>query len=48
MKDKKDNSKAGKLVRAINAGKNVDAYKLLEQVVKQKVADKIEDALNEK
>lgn len=43
----KENQMAGKMVRAIANGKNVDAYKLLEQIVKQKVADKIDDAMSD-
>ncbi len=35
-----------KMIRAIADGNNVDAYKMLEQVVKAKVARKIDKALN--
>ena len=35
------------MVRAISNGKNVDAYKLLEKITRQKVADKIDAALEE-
>lgn len=34
-----------KMVRSISDGDNVEAYKLLEKVVKQKVAAKIDAAL---
>lgn len=47
---KKDNnvdSLTTKMVRAIGAGKNVDAYKLLEQITKKKIADKIDKALKD-
>ena len=41
---KNPNSKAFKLVKTIYDGKNVDAYKMLEQVMKEKLADKIDNA----
>ena len=41
------NPKAYKLVRAIANGDNVEAYKLLEQTLKEKVAKKIDDAMKE-
>lgn len=49
MKNKNDKAKndpkAYKLVRAIASGKNVDAYKILEQTMQEKVAARIDDAL---
>ena len=48
MKDKDDRKfdpKADKMVRAIQSGDNVKAYKCLESLVKERVAKKIEDAL---
>lgn len=39
--------KADKMVRAISNGDNVKAYKCLEQLVKEHVAKKIEDALED-
>lgn len=48
MKDKDDGKfdpKADKMVRAIQSGDNVKAYKCLESLVKERVAKKIEDAL---
>lgn len=43
----KTDEKAYKLVRAIADGKNIDAYKILEQAMKEKVAKKIDDALKD-
>lgn len=36
-----------KMVRAIAKGDNVEAYKLLEKLARQKVADKIDAALED-
>ena len=44
---KKSNPKSYKLVRAIDDGKNVDAYKILEQALKEKVAARIDDAMKD-
>lgn len=41
------NLKAYKLVRAISDGDNVEAYKILEQTMKEKVAKKIDDAMKD-
>ena len=41
------NPKAYKLIRAIANGDNVEAYKILEQAMKQKVAKKIDDAMKD-
>lgn len=41
------NPKAYKLVRAISDGDNVEAYKILEQTMKEKVAKKIDDAMKD-
>ena len=44
---KKYDSKAIKMVHAIQSGDNVKAYKHLESMVKERVAKKIESALAE-
>ena len=41
------NPKTYKLVRAISEGDNVEAYKILEQAMKEKVAKKIDDAMKD-
>ena len=53
MKDKKTKHKKGssnetseRMVRAIANGNNVEAYKLLEKRMREKVAEKIDKALN--
>lgn len=46
-KNKMKNPKAYKLVRAIATGNNVEAYKILEQAMQEKVAKKIDDAMKE-
>lgn len=46
MKSKVDD-RVGKMVRAIRSGDNVKAYDCLESIVKERVADKIEEALKE-
>lgn len=33
------------MVRCIDSGKNVDAYKLLEKLVKNKLSEKIDNAI---
>ena len=43
--ENKVDSLTTKMIRAIGAGKNVDAYKILEQITQKKVADKIDKAL---
>lgn len=46
--DKQDSKKtATKMVRAIREGDNVTAYKALEKLMKQKMADRIEAALKD-
>lgn len=47
MKTKDDKKTATKMVRAIREGDNVTAYKALEKLMKQKFADRIEDALKD-
>lgn len=44
-KRNKNADDAFKMVRCINDGKNVDAYKLLEKIVKNKLSKKIDDAI---
>ena len=41
------NPKTYKLVRAIANGDNIEAYKILEQTMKEKVAKKIDDAIKD-
>lgn len=41
------NPETFKLIRAIDSGDNVEAYKLLEKIAKKKIADKIDKALKE-
>ena len=43
--NKKPSIKTTKMVMSIAKGDNVKAYNLLEQIVKEKVAKKIDDAL---
>ena len=42
-KNKKFNPKTERMVRAIQHGDNVKAYKCLEQLIKERVAQKIEE-----
>lgn len=44
---RKVNPETFKLIRAIDSGDNVEAYKLLEKIAKKKIADKIDKALKE-
>lgn len=47
-KTKKEYEKASeRLVRAIHFGDNVKAYKCLEQMLKERIAKKIEDAMKD-
>lgn len=45
--ERKVNPETFKLIRAIDSGDNVEAYKLLEKIAKKKIADKIDKALKE-
>ena len=47
MENKKVNPDIFNMVKAISDGNNVEAYKLLEKVTKQKIADKIDVALKD-
>ena len=43
--NKQSNQTSERMVRAIAKGDNVEAYKLLEKRLREKVAEKIDDAL---
>ena len=43
----KSNATSEKMVRAIASGNNVEAYKLLEKRMREKVAEKIDHALKD-
>lgn len=43
----KSNETSEKMVRAISRGDNVEAYKLLEKRLREKVAEKIDNALKD-
>ena len=45
--NKKFDPKADRMVRAIQSGDNVKAYKCLESLVKERVAKKIDSALED-
>ena len=47
-KTTKSNATSEKMVRAIVNGNNVDAYKLLEKRIREKVSEKIDNALKGK
>lgn len=44
---KKSNATSEKMVRAIYDGNNVEAYKLLEKRLREKIAEKIDAALKD-
>ena len=44
---KKDKKNTFKLVQAISKGENVDAYKLLEKAMKDRIARRIDDAIKD-
>ena len=46
-KKSKSNSTSEKMVRAIYNGDNVEAYKLLERRLREKVSEKIDNALKD-
>ena len=43
--DKKFDKETVKMVRSIQAGNNVEAYKSLEKIIKDKMSKRIDDAL---
>lgn len=43
--EKKFDKETVKMVRSIQAGNNVEAYKSLEKVIKEKMSKRIDDAL---